>query len=188
MEILYEPHVPWFKCIALPHQKPQITAAVQDNLFAIAEEDVDTLDIEEKTDGDISIISDDPRMTPWSEYQSKGSDAYEFADGDVFPEPIAEAKYKTTWRGLEEHPTLTFEGLLARCAVLCGGNSPKDHGHFEAQTDCRVSYNTRQTTLYVGSDQSHEAIELAVEKLDSLTQAYVSPRGKNGQSPGPDMN
>lgn len=177
MEILYEPHVPWFKCIALPNQRQQITAAVQDNLFAIAEEDVDTLDIEEKTDGDISIISGDPRMTPWFEYQSKGSNAYEFADGDVFPEPIAEAKYKTLWRGLEEHPALTFQGLLGRCVVLCGGDSPKDHEQFEAQTNCRVSYNTRQTVLYVGSDQSREAIELAVERLDRMAQAYVSPRG-----------
>ncbi|OAQ96690.1 hypothetical protein LLEC1_06193 [Akanthomyces lecanii] len=172
LEILYEPQIPWFKCVALPKQRQKITAAVQDNLFAIAEEDVDTLDVEEKTDGDVSIISDDPRMTPWSEYCSKGSNAYKFADGDVFPDPIAEAKYKTTWRGLEEHPALTFQELLKRSALLCGGDSPKDHEQFEAQTSCRVSYNTRQTLLYIGSDQSRETIELAVEKVDSMAQAY----------------
>lgn len=180
--MLYEPDAPWFKCIALTSQRQQITAAIQDNLFAIADDDVDTLNIEEKTDGDVSIISPDPRMTPWFEYNSKGSN---FSDADVYPEPIAEAKYKTVWRGLEEYPDTTFQQLLARCSALDDRDFPHNQDQFEYVTKCTISYNLRQTVLYIGSDESRETVCMAVAKLNSIMQAYVRPPRENIPSPVP---
>ncbi|OAA50115.1 hypothetical protein BBO_01750 [Beauveria brongniartii RCEF 3172] len=164
LEILYEPRSPWFKCIALSSERRQITAAVQDNLFAIAKDDVDTLDFDEKTDGDISIISPDPRMTSWHEYRKNWSDAYAFADCDIFPEFIAESKHKTTWYGLEDHPSATFDGLLAPC----GMDILLDAEQFQLVYKCRISYNLRQTVLYIGTDESREAI-------DTVKNAYGTP-------------
>ncbi|KAM3445466.1 hypothetical protein NHJ13734_000379 [Beauveria thailandica] len=131
LEILYEPRSPWFKCIALSSERRQITAAVQDNLFAIAEDDVDALDFDEQTDGDISIISPDPRMTSWHEYRKNGSDTYAFADCDIFPEFIAELKHKTTWYSLEDHPSVTFDGLLALCGMMDDKETPLDAEQFQ---------------------------------------------------------
>ncbi|KAM3507537.1 hypothetical protein MY11210_007098 [Beauveria gryllotalpidicola] len=181
LEILYEPRSPWFKCIALRSERRQITAAVQDNLFAIAEDDVDALDFDEKTDGDISVISPDPRMTSWHEYRKNGSGAYAFADGDIFPEFIAELKYKTTWYGLEDHPPATFDSLLALCATMDGSEIPLDAEQFQHVHKCRISYNLRQTVLYIGSDESREAIDKALKRLESMLQQYV--KNCNGTLP-----
>ncbi|KAJ6780584.1 hypothetical protein PWT90_04067 [Aphanocladium album] len=172
LELLYEPDVPWFKCIALATQKAQITANVQDNLFAIADEDVDAFDGEQQTDGDVTIISPDSRMTSWSAYQAKGGGAYTFADADVFPEPIAEAKYKTTWRGLEAYPPATFESLLLRCHTYGDNTIPREHDKFEAVVRCQISYNTRQTLLYVGCDTSRQILNTTIEILDKMVQVY----------------
>ncbi|KAM3503639.1 hypothetical protein MY10362_004073 [Beauveria mimosiformis] len=190
LEILYEPRSPWFKCIALSSERRQITAAVQDNLFAIAEDDVDTLDFDEKTDGDISIISPDPRMTSWHEYRKNGSDAYVFADCDIFPEFIAEAKHKITWYGLEDHPSATFDGLLALCGTMDGKETLLDAEQFQLVYKCRISYNLRQTVLYIGTDESREAID-AVKNghgtppklpppLEVITAAAMERTASNG--------
>ncbi|KAM3553244.1 hypothetical protein ARSEF4850_007013 [Beauveria asiatica] len=188
LEILYEPRSPWFKCIALSSERRQITAAVQDNLFAIAEDDIDALDFDEQTDGDISIISPDPRMTSWHEYRKKGSDTYAFADCDIFPEFIAELKHKTTWYSLEDHPSVTFDGLLALCGMMDDKEIPLDAEQFQLVYKCRISYNLRQTVLYIGTDESREAIDAVLERLESMLKEYASSHvKKNGYGTPPKL-
>ncbi|KAM3543700.1 hypothetical protein ARSEF1564_003360 [Beauveria bassiana] len=184
LEILYEPRSLWFKCISLSSERRQIAAAIQDNLFAIAEDDVDALDFDEKTDGDISIISPDPRMTSWHEYKKNGSDAYAFADCDIFPEFIAESKHKTTWYGLEDHPSASFDGLLALCGTKDGSKISLDAEQFQLVYKCRISYNLRQTVLYIGSDESREAIDTVLERLESMLKEYAR-RGTPPKLPPP---
>ncbi|TQV99723.1 hypothetical protein V2A60_005171 [Cordyceps javanica] len=168
LEILYEPHVPWFKCIALPSHQKQVTVDVQDNLFAIAEEDVDVLGLEDEgahTEGDVCIVSPDPRMTSWSEYRRRGSDAYTFADGDLFPEAIAEANFKTAWHGLQEYPDATLTGLLE--------HAEQSLEQLQSLTKCQILHNALQTVVYVGSDESRDIIMTAIELLDGMAQEYV---------------
>ncbi|EGX94020.1 hypothetical protein CCM_02291 [Cordyceps militaris CM01] len=151
LEILYEPHVPWFRCVSLPGYQRHITTAVQDNLFAIADEDVDTLDIENQGNGD-------------SEYVGRGSKAYTFADGDIFPADVAETKFKTAWRRLEEQPGATLQDLLDRVSQTIE--------EFESLTKCTILYNSRQTAVYIGSNESPDLVNWTIDRLDDMMDHY----------------
>lgn len=166
--------MPCFKCIVRSGYEQQIYATIQDNLFAIAEDDIDALDAEDDTGADISILDPDSRFAPWSEYTRAGSEAYEWADGDVFPEPIVESSYKTVWRGLQQRTNIRFEQLLDRCHKLLGylAASPTPE-QFENSTECQICYNSHQNILYIGSDKNKEDIEQIVEKLNALVDIQV---------------
>lgn len=174
MEVLYEPHIPWFKCIAFACQKPHVTAAIQDNLFAIAEEDVDALDFEEPTEGDVTILSPDPRMMSWHDFVTNGADAYTYADADLFPELVLEFRYKTMWRALERFRHATLEILLLKCREYGDDSIPHTVEQLAAVTGCQMSYNARKTMLYIGADDSSDTVQAAIEKLDAMARVFVS--------------
>ncbi|OAA67557.1 hypothetical protein ISF_03733 [Cordyceps fumosorosea ARSEF 2679] len=159
--------------------RSSVTTAVQDNLFVIADEDIDALDPDADyespladSDVDVSVISPDARMMPWAEHRRR---SHTYADADVYPVLITEAHHKTAWRGLEYlHPDVTFAGLLAHAGHA-------DEHRFAAETGCLVSYDVRQTVVYLGSDEGQERLDSAVERLESMTKQYVEHKERAPQ-------
>ncbi|KAK5990541.1 hypothetical protein PT974_08810 [Cladobotryum mycophilum] len=183
-EILYEPDVPWFKCIAATGNKEKINEVIQETLLSILEEETSAIDtnitslidvIDNVAQPDIDILAEDPRVMTWSNYKSQdGGFIYSF-NKYRFPETMMPLNFKTTWRGIEEWSGGTLENLLVIFSRLVKDKStPITPDEFGELTNCQISYNMKESMIYLGTDESVETLQLATRKLQNLLTFVTS--------------
>ncbi len=175
-EVLYEPDVPWFKCISQVYQKETVCETIVAILGSIVDDDADIIDEEDTGGGDVAIVADDPKVMPWATHTKSDWCDLGFSDASVFPEPLSSVAFKRLYRGLEtSRQKLSLEQLLSRCREILGPviaeSSTTD---FYTIDSCPVSCNMSHSLVYIGSNESQSALETVVSKLNTLVEISVS--------------
>ncbi|RFU79520.1 hypothetical protein TARUN_2727 [Trichoderma arundinaceum] len=164
-EILYEPDVPWFKCITAVEYRDRVRGIIQDLLLGLIE----------SFHPDVVMKAPEPRMIPWVEYKSHGSKIYDTFVDHRFPEAMASLPFKTAWRGLQNSSGASIETLLSAFrSLLKSEKVPATTGEFALLTDCQISHNMREDLVYIGSQGSKADIGNAIRKLESMLNLLAS--------------
>lgn len=169
-EILYEPDIPWFKCLTLGKDKEAVTRIIKDLLLQLVNSEVASLDFDATQD----VKGPEPCVISWARYQSLEIDKYDEFIKYQFPAFMASLPYKEIWRGLE-HSRGTFDGFLSEFRRLIKSeNAPATTTDFMIYNDCDISYNMRNNLLYIGSSTSAAALKKVVGKLETVLDLLVS--------------
>ncbi|KAL6908670.1 hypothetical protein GGI43DRAFT_393331 [Trichoderma evansii] len=175
-EILYEPNVPWFKCITMGRHKESVTRIMKDLLIELVTLEVERLGFDAEEDvidtdvlqADVTMKAAEPRLISWMVYQSLGSDIYDTFVKYQYPEFMASLPYKAIWRGLEKS-SCTFENFISVFRHLIKSeNAPATAADFALCNDCQISYNVRGNLVYIGSFTSAAALEKVIQKLETM--------------------
>lgn len=184
MEILYEPEIPWVKCISDLAQQDKVTTFIQNHLTKILEhettpidldhEDENSEDIEAQTD--VVIVAANPQVIPWSSYATRLCNLHSSNyDAFRFPVSLSHMAYKTIWRGIEQHDPWTAQKLCDRISSLGRASDvPTTFEQFQKLMNCEVSYNLSGTVVYLGSNESMAAVNKVVKVLSTLLDCLVS--------------
>ncbi|KAM0254451.1 hypothetical protein ACHAQJ_006791 [Trichoderma viride] len=175
-EILYEPDIPWFKCITMVRYQALVTRIIQDLLIKLVELEVGGLGFNPHDDEidadilqpDVIMKAAEPRLIPWMVYRSLGSEIYDTFVDYQYPEVMASLPFKTIWRGLQ-NSSGSFESLLSAFRSLTKTeNAPITAVDFALLNGCHISHNMRGDMIYVGSYTSEAAIEKVIRKLETM--------------------
>lgn len=170
IEILYEPDIPWFKCLTLGKDKEAVICIIKDFLLELVNSEVASLD----SDAPQDVKAPEPRLISWARHQSLENDKYDEFIEYRFPAFMASLPYKEIWRGLE-HSGATFDGFLSDFRRLIKSeNAPATTADFEICNECHISYNMRNNLVYIGSSTSAAALKKAIEKLETALDLLVS--------------
>ncbi|KAI9171313.1 hypothetical protein HJFPF1_00795 [Paramyrothecium foliicola] len=188
-EILYEPDVPWFKCISPLKHQTTLTNAVQDTMTGILESETGLINMESRNIDaknflefealpDVAILSTEPRVIPWLVCEAtKALDANLYHDFR-YPNILQTMDcHKAIWRGLEAHPGLTLTMMLKTLQRVWPHII-----EFEDDTEktlekilgCINSTNLAANLVYIGCDPAIGDLEVAVQKLNTMLQVYTS--------------
>ncbi|KAK2606137.1 hypothetical protein QQS21_003420 [Conoideocrella luteorostrata] len=171
-EILYEPDVPWFKVIALLSLQEEVTRTIEAILLEIVEQECGQLDTQVASAG-VRVGGDtQSRVMPWSTFEispyEPGIEQYQF------PVAFVDYCFKAAWTSLEDIPNWHLNHFLT---TLGHHNPCMDFGSIESLKKllgCDISYNAKQTRLYIGCNSGQQVVEDAVVTLDNLLQLAVS--------------
>ncbi|KAH6606427.1 hypothetical protein Trco_005580 [Trichoderma cornu-damae] len=182
-EILYEPDIPWFKCITTFGYREPVAEAIQDLLVELMNMEVepiafDPLEVHDAGDGlahpDVAMKTSEPRMMPWMVYKSLGKDIYDNFVDYQFPEIMAALPFKSTWRGLQNSTGASIETLLSSfCHLSKSENAPLTAEDFALLNDCQISYNMRESLVYIGSFKSMAVVDKAIQRLEAMLDLLV---------------
>ncbi|PTB46645.1 hypothetical protein M441DRAFT_126041 [Trichoderma asperellum CBS 433.97] len=181
-EILYEPDIPWFKCITMGKHKESVTRIIKDLLIDLVTLEVEPLGFDAEKDvidtnvlqADVAMKAAEPRLISWMVYQSLGSDIHDTFVKYQYPEAMASLPYKAIWRGLE-NSSGTFEDFLSEFRRLIKSeNAPATAADFALRNECHISYNMRENLVYIGSSTSAAALEKVVKKLETVLNLLAS--------------
>ncbi|KAL7927500.1 hypothetical protein ACQKWADRAFT_276948 [Trichoderma austrokoningii] len=181
-EILYEPDIPWFKCITMGKHKEYVTRIIRDLLLELVDLEVVRLKFDAQKDvidtdvlqADVTMKAAKPRLISWMEYQSLGTDIHDSFVQYQYPESMASLPYKAIWRGLE-NSSGTFENFLTEFRLLIKSEmAPATTADFAVCNDCHISYNVRGNLVYIGSSISAAALKNVVRKLEAVLTLLAS--------------
>jgi hypothetical protein len=180
-EILYEPDIPWFKCIAMVKYQVLVTGIIQDLLVKLVQLEVGALEFDADEDEiddnilqpDLVMKAAEPRLISWMVYKSLGSEIYDTFVDYQFPEAMASLPFKTVWRGLQ-NSSGSLESLLSAFRSLTKTeNAPVTAADFALLNECHISNNMREDLIYIGSYSSAAAIEKVIRKLEAMLNLLV---------------
>ncbi|KAL6895782.1 hypothetical protein HDV57DRAFT_521073 [Trichoderma longibrachiatum] len=185
LEILYEPDIPWFKCITMAEHQNKVTETIQFLMHDLLDAEVDQLNFNAIEDMDVQEgtvhpdvlqkVPDNPRVIAWLLYKSLGDDIYDAFSEHQFPVTMAKIPYKSVWRGLQNSSGVPLDTLLSVFSVLSKSkDAPVTANDFAFSTNCEISYNFRGELVYIGSWESMEAVESTVRKLNSMLNLLAS--------------
>ncbi|KAL7803736.1 hypothetical protein V8C44DRAFT_369438 [Trichoderma aethiopicum] len=184
-EILYEPDIPWFKCITMAEHQNKVTETIQFLMHDLLDAEVDQLNFNAIEDMDVQEgtvhpdvlqkVPENPRIIAWLLYKSLGDDIYDAFSEHQFPVTMAKIPHKSVWRGLQNSSGVSIDTLLSRFSVLSKSkDAPVTANDFAFSTNCEISYNLRGELVYIGSWESMEAVESTVRKLNSMLNLLAS--------------
>lgn len=170
LEILYEPDIPWFKCLTLGKDKEAVTRIIKDLLLELVNSEVASLDFDAPQD----VKAPEPRLISWGRYQSLDNDKHDEYTQYQFPAFMASLPYKKIWRGLE-HSRGTFDSFLSDFRRLIKSeNAATTTAEFKLYNECHISYNMRNNLVYIGSSTSAAALKKVIGKLETALDLLVS--------------
>ncbi|KAL7790977.1 hypothetical protein V8C37DRAFT_383033 [Trichoderma ceciliae] len=182
-EILYEPDIPWFKCITSVGYQALVTGIIQDLLLQLVEMEVGPLDFDPLEDNigdgilhsDVVMKASEPRMIPWAMYKSLGSEIYDTFVDYRFPDTMASLPFKAVWRGLQNSSGASVESLLSAFRSLSKTeNVPITAHDFALSNNCQISYNMRENLVYIGCYESIATVDKTVRKLEAMLNLLAS--------------
>lgn len=182
VEILYEPEAAWFKCTSRSDIQDQVTDVLQNLLHHIIFSETELKDCRQgsnaKTTADLQAIASNPRVVPWATYCDGKID---MTDDYLYPDHLTKYRHKAVWRGLENTPEYGVDDLLMAAAYfwndtrsVFGDQDAADLEWFGKILCCEASPNLSHSTVYIAGDEI-ENVEKAVESLDNIAKAMVSP-------------
>jgi hypothetical protein len=182
LEILYEPDIPWLKCITMSKHKESVTRTIKDLLLELMNLEVIPLDFEDQKDminteilqADVTMKAPEPRLISWAVYQSRVADIYDTFAEYQYPSSMTALPYKAIWRGLEDSKG-RFEDFLSNFRRLIKSEAaPVTVADFCVCNECQITYNMRGDLLYIGSFVSAAALKNIVRKLETMMNLLVS--------------
>ncbi|KAL6868638.1 hypothetical protein J3F83DRAFT_707298 [Trichoderma novae-zelandiae] len=185
LEILYEPDIPWFKCITMAEYQHKVSDTIQFLMHDLLDAEVGKLGFNAVEDIDVEEgnahpdilqkVPDNPRIIPWLVYKSLGDDIYDTFADHQFPVTMANIPYKSTWRGLQNSSGVSIDTLLSAFSLLSKSKDAPVTAHdFAFATNCEISYNLRGELVYIGSWESMETVDKTVRKLNSMLNLLAS--------------
>ncbi|KAM0216634.1 hypothetical protein ACHAPA_007584 [Fusarium lateritium] len=183
IEVLYEPEVPWFKFITSVEHRLEVSRwmhARLDNLLTAeageVDENQDESGLEFRGRSDIEILTETPHIISYPELQDILKDILQEYEPFRYPEHLKPLPYKTVWQCPGEFEGVTTTKLLSKYKLLwpssSGEPSIEDLGEL---TKCQISHNFQGSLLYIGSNDSAEALHTTTRKLDVLASLMGAP-------------
>ncbi|PNY22577.1 Uncharacterized protein TCAP_07099 [Tolypocladium capitatum] len=183
IELLYEPHIPWFKVITdRAHQEP-VAEFIQRVLAAVVEKDSDLLGIDRSNQAgnrghdapvDVKIVGSNSRVLPWSRLQNEADTDDGRFDAHRFPCNMRNAKHRAVWRGLESMDGWTVDALFYLLASeWMHVGAPTCITELEELVQCQISHNLAANLVYVGSSLHLGVVETALKTLDAFLRIAV---------------
>ncbi|KAF3075483.1 hypothetical protein CFAM422_002370 [Trichoderma lentiforme] len=184
LEILYEPEIPWFKCITVTEYQSRVSDIIQHLLHKLLKKEVRPLDFN-VADTDVregtfhpDVVSretNEPVIIPWVVLKSLGSDIYQDFEEYRFPAILGQLPFKTVWRGLQNSTGVSIDTLLSVFSrVSKSENAPNNVVDFAFHTNCEMSHNLRENLIYIGSWQSMDLVDRAVRRLQTILNLLAS--------------
>ena len=183
LEVLYEPEVPWFKCISSVLHRATVTSALQDYLVGVMEAETSLVglafrpkeaDFYSLPKDDVYLVVDNPRVIPWKNYKKNVHPPWDSYEAYRYPEPILRQKYKAVWRGIEKRGDWNVDDVFVRLAAIeTDTRIPRSLEELELWIGCYVTHNLRGDTIYIGADEEKNVKE-APRKLERLLGYLVS--------------
>ncbi|KAF4502187.1 hypothetical protein FAGAP_1607 [Fusarium agapanthi] len=183
VEILYEPEIPWFKLITPRASQREILDWMHSQLEELMESEADAVIRDEDEDDfstsaiqpDIEVLVEDPHIIAFPSLQTILKDTLSQYDAFRYPAIIKTLSYKTVWR-VPESSGVTILQILSNYESL-GSVSPLGPSidSLQALTKCLITYNFQGSLLYIGSNESEQALGVAKQKLDTLANFMDAP-------------
>lgn len=184
MEILYEPELPWFKCISFSYHREEIADFIKRHLVQILDHETQPVDPDLHNEADeddkdirpdIQLVNKIPQVIPWCMYTDTDDVPPSHYDACRYPVPIVYMANKAVWRGFEDVDTWSVEDLFKRIGRLGRAlEVPSTCQQFGRFFDSEATHNLNNTTVYLGNDKSAEAVTRASGALDMLFDCLVS--------------
>ncbi|KAL7936095.1 hypothetical protein V8C35DRAFT_278324 [Trichoderma chlorosporum] len=185
VEILYEPEIPWFKCITMAEYQSRISDIIQHIMRKLLKREVRPLKFNAVEDVDVhegtfhpdvaSRETNEPLIIPWVVYKSIGTDIYQGFDDYRFPATMVDIPFKSVWRGLENSTGVSIDTLLSVFSRLTKcENTLADVTNFAFHSNCEMTHNLREKIIYIGSWQSMELVDRAVQRLQTILNLLAS--------------
>ncbi|KAL7960034.1 hypothetical protein V8C34DRAFT_322344 [Trichoderma compactum] len=184
LEILYEPEIPWFKCITVTEYQSRVSDVIQHLINQLLNKEVRPLefnvvdpDVREGTyhPDVVSKESNEPLIIPWVVFKSIGDDIYQEFEEHRFPAIMGEIPFKSVWRGLQSSTGVSIDTLLSVFSrVSKSDNAPNNFVDFAFHNSCEMSHNLRENLLYIGSWQSMGLVDRAVRRLQTILNLLSS--------------
>ncbi|PNP53966.1 hypothetical protein THARTR1_05653 [Trichoderma harzianum] len=184
LEILYEPEIPWFKCITVTEYQSRVSDVIQHLINQLLNKEVRPLDFN-VVDPDVregtyhpDVVSrktGEPLIVPWVVFKSIGNDIYQEFEEYRFPAILGQLPFKTVWRGLQNSTGVSIDTLLSVFSrVSKSENAPNNVVEFAFHTNCEMSHNLRENLIYIGSWQSMDLVDRAVRRLQTILNLLSS--------------
>ncbi|KAL7802867.1 hypothetical protein V8C43DRAFT_322874 [Trichoderma afarasin] len=184
LEILYEPEIPWFKCITVTEFQNRVSDIIQHLLHKLLKKEVRPLDFNvvesDVREGTfhpdvVSRETSEPLIIPWVVFKSIGNDIYQDFEEYRFPTILGQLPFKTVWRGLQNSTGVSIDTLLSVFSrVSKSENAPNNVVDFAFHTNCEMSHNLRENLIYIGSWQSMDLVDRAVQRLQTILNLLAS--------------
>lgn len=186
LEILYDPEIPWFKCITKSQDHEKVSRFIEELLLEIIESELAPVDPDipggarDEKGGlvDLDVISDDPRVVPWATYADWASARYNDYDNFRYPVALQECPHKAVWRGFEKFPESAVHDIILdfmdTISLVCGSFMvPTEVEHLGPYLGCGdVLRNLTQTLLFIGGN-TQSSIDGAIGRLDNIFALMV---------------
>ncbi|KAF4951127.1 hypothetical protein FGADI_7742 [Fusarium gaditjirri] len=183
LEILYEPEIPWFKLIVPGASQREVSDWMHSQLEGLIESEADGVIRDEDEDGlsasaiqpDIEVLVEEPHIIAFPSLQTIPKDILNQYDEFRYPNTIKALSYKTVWR-VPESSGVTIMQIFSNYESL-GSVSPFGPSIESLQflTKSVITYNFRGSLLYIGSNESEQALRVATQKLDTLANFMAAP-------------
>ncbi|KAK1240828.1 hypothetical protein MKX07_006261 [Trichoderma sp. CBMAI-0711] len=175
LEILYEPDIPWFKCITMAEHQHKVAETIQFLMHDLLDAEVERLNFNAIEDVDVEEgtlhpdvlqkAPDNPRVMAWLLYKSLGNDIYDSFADHQFPATMANMPHRSIWRGLQNSNGVSLDILLSAFSLLSKSkDAPITAYDFAFANNCEISYNLRGELVYIGSWESMETVESTASK------------------------
>jgi hypothetical protein len=175
--------MPWFKIISDVEHQAEVTATIQKTLTEITEAETGMIDIdtqkndsilEKEPEKDILVLSEEPRIMPWSTHDdTRILDLYKY---DEFRFPgIMSGDNRDVWRGLEAYSGLTLHRMMDILYTIWPtlvDQSVEDF--FEDYHGCSLATNMQGNLVYLQCDFKQHVLIDALDSLDIMLRISVS--------------
>lgn len=186
LEILYDPEVPWFKCITRNDHRNNVSVYLEELLEEMVGSDLVPPELhvgppprnESGALVDVYIEASEPVVVPWITYADFQTTQHSDYDAFQYPAALSDYPHKAVWRQFEEVPESEASSnlikFMATLEQLCGAFMvPAEIDHSGSFLGCeKFARNLTGTLIFVGGS-TQESVDGALRRLDNIFAEMV---------------